>query len=138
MIISRKQEKNQIDGLRKRGIGVSKTEDKLANELRKRNVPYKRQERIGRYRVDFCIPKSIVIDIQGPYHERFQQSAWDEKRLAYLEGRHIRVYVFSASEVYRSPGKYAELIAKEYKKVRCRRKRHTSFSATYAVSPNPS
>jgi very-short-patch-repair endonuclease len=57
MTISRKQEKNQIDGLRKRGIGVSKTEDKLADELRKRNVPYKRQERIGRYRVDFYIPQ---------------------------------------------------------------------------------
>jgi very-short-patch-repair endonuclease len=118
MMISRKQEKSQIDLLRKMGIGVSRTEDKLANELRKRNVPYKRQERIGRYRVDFYIPRSIVIDVQGPYHERFQQSVWDVKRLAYLEGRHIRVYVFSASEVYRSPGKYAELIANEYKKMR--------------------
>lgn len=118
MMISEEQEKKLIAELRKKGAGVSRTEDKLAKELRKRNVPYKRQVRIGRYRVDFYIPKSIVIDIQGPYHDEFRQSVWDVKRLAHLEGRHIRVYVFSASEVYRSPGKYAELIASEHKKLR--------------------
>jgi biotin operon repressor len=35
MTISRKAEKKQIEKLRKRGIGISKTEDKPAEELRK-------------------------------------------------------------------------------------------------------
>lgn len=121
-MLSEKQEKELIQGLRSRGIGVSKTEDKLAEELRKRNVPYERQVRLGRYRVDFYIPQSIVIDVRGPHHQKFQQSAWDTKRSTYLESRKIRVYVFSASEVYRNTGEYAELIAREYRKLKAEEK----------------
>jgi very-short-patch-repair endonuclease len=101
-MISEKQEKKLIEELRKKRVSFSKTEDKLASELRKRDVPFKRQERIGRYRVDFYIPQSIFIDVRGPHHEEFQQSVWDVKRLAYLERRSMRVYVFSAAEVYKA------------------------------------
>ena len=116
-MISKKEEKKLIDGLRKRGIGVSRTEDKLAEEMRKRKLPYKRQVRMGGYRVDFYIPDMIIIDIQGPHHEEFPQSGRDIKRLDYLRSRGLRVYVFSSSEVYMSPGKYAGLIATEFKKL---------------------
>jgi len=107
-----------MEKLRKKGIGISKTEDKLADELRKRKVPYQRQVKIGVYRIDFFIPQLIVIDIKGPHHDEFRQSVWDIKRSAYLEGRGLRIYSFSSSEVYKSPGKYAELIASEYKKLK--------------------
>ena len=116
-MISKKEEKKLIDGLRKKGIGVSRTEDKLAEEMRKRKLPYKRQVRMGSYRVDFYIPDVIIIDIQGPHHEEFPQSGRDIKRLDYLRSRGLRVYVFSSSEVYTSPGKYAGLIAIEYKRL---------------------
>ena len=116
-MISKKEEKKLIDGLRKKGIGVSRTEDKLAEEMRKRNLPYRRQVRMGSYRVDFYIPDVIIIDIQGPHHEEFPQSGRDIKRLDYLRSRGLRVYVFSSSEVYTSPGKYAGLIATEYKRL---------------------
>ena len=117
MTLSRKEEKKQIEKLRKRGVGISKTEDKLAVELRKKKLPYRRQVRIGAYLVDFFIPDSIVIDIQGPHHEEFPQSARDIKRLDYLRNMGYRVYVFSSSEIYTSPGKYAQLIAAEFAKL---------------------
>jgi len=117
MTLSRKEEKKQIERLRKRGVGVSKTEDKLAVELRKKGLPYRRQVRIGAYLVDFFIPDLIVIDIQGPHHEEFPQSARDIKRLDYLRNMGYRVYVFSSSEVYASPGRYAQLIAVEFAKL---------------------
>jgi len=117
-MISRKEEKKSIETLRKKGIAVSRTEDKLAKELRKRNLPYKRQVKMGAYIVDFYIPDVIVVDIQGPHHEMFPQSARDIKRLEYLRGRGLRVYVFSSSEVYKSPGKYAGLIATEYTRLK--------------------
>lgn len=104
-------------GPRREGARVSKTEDKLAEELKKRNLPYKRQIKIGIYRVDFYIPPLIVIDIYGPHHEEFLQTAWDDKRLAYLRSRGLRVYIFSASEVYKSPRKYAGIIAAEYRRL---------------------
>jgi very-short-patch-repair endonuclease len=80
-------------------------------------VPYQRQAKIGVYRIDFYIAPSIIIDIKGPHHDKLQQSLWDVKRLAYLERRGMTVYTFSSSEVYRSPGRYAQLIASEYKKL---------------------
>jgi very-short-patch-repair endonuclease len=73
--------------------------------------------KIGAYRVDFLVPRLIVIDIQGPHHEKFPQSARDIKRLDYLRNVGYRVYVFSSSEVYKSPGKYAQLIAAEFAKL---------------------
>lgn len=118
MSLSEKEEKKFIETLRKKGIGVSKTEDKLALEMRKRNLPYQRQVRFGAYRVDFFIPDSIIIDIQGPHHESFPQSGRDIKRLDYLRNKGFRIYVFSSSEVYQSPGKYARLIAVEFDKLK--------------------
>lgn len=117
MSLSEKEEKKFIKTLREKGIGVSRTEDKLAEELRKRSLPYQRQVKFGAYRVDFFIPDSIIIDIQGPHHESFPQSGRDIKRLDYLRSRGFRVYVFYSSEVYQSPGKYARLIAVEFAKL---------------------
>jgi very-short-patch-repair endonuclease len=117
MVLSKKAEKKQVERLRKRGIGISKTEDKFAEELRKKRLPYKRQVKIGVYRVDFFIPRFIVVDIQGPHHEKFPQSGRDIKRLDYLRNIGYRVYVFSSSEVYKSPGKCAQLIATEFAKL---------------------
>ena len=117
MTLSRKEERKEVERLRKRGVGISTTEDKLAVELRKKKLPYRRQVHIGAYLVDFFIPDSIVIDIQGPHHEEFPQSARDIKRLDYLRDMGYRVYVFSSSEVYKSPGRYAQLIAAEFAKL---------------------
>lgn len=117
MSLSPKEEKKFIERLRKKGVGVSKTEDKLAAELRKKNLPYQRQVKFGAYRVDFFIPDSIVVDVQGPHHDAFPQSGRDIKRLDYLRQKGFRVYVFSSSEVYQSPGKYAQLIAVEFAKM---------------------
>ncbi|MEM4703736.1 MAG: DUF559 domain-containing protein [Candidatus Bathyarchaeia archaeon] len=103
---------------RKRQLKISKTEDKLAAELNKRKVNYKRQVRIGRYVVDFLIPPSIVVDVEGPYHNEVPRVWRDEKRKAYLEKRNYQVYEFSAGEVYCNPWKYAELIATESKKLK--------------------
>lgn len=111
------EEKKFIKKLKRKGIGISKTEDKLAKELTEKRVPYQRQVKIGIYRVDFFISPSIVIDIKGPHHDEFQQSLWDMKRKSYLESQNLRVYEFSSEEVDKSPKKYAEPMASEYKKL---------------------
>ena len=116
MMISEKEERELIGKLRKKGTGVSKTEDRLARELRKRRLPYKRQERIGIYRVDFYIPPLFIIEVEGPYHGWIQRSAWDARRREYLQGRGFQVYIFSSSEVYKDPAGTAEAIAREYRK----------------------
>jgi very-short-patch-repair endonuclease len=115
-MISEKEERDLIDKLREKGTGVSKTEDRLARELRKKRLPYKRQERIGIYRVDFYIPPLLIVEVEGPYHEWIQRSAWDARRKEYLRGRGFRVYIFPSSEVYKDPAGIAEVIASEYRK----------------------
>lgn len=69
VMIPKKEEKEFIEGLRKRHIGISKTEDKFAIELRKRKVAFRRQVKMGIYRVDFYVPPSIVVEIEGLCHE---------------------------------------------------------------------
>ena len=102
---------------RKRKLMVSRTEDRLAAELSRKKVPFQRQFRIGKYVVDFLVPPSIVVDVEGPHHNRIPQAWRDEKRRAYLEKRSYRLYEFSATEVYDSPWKYAELLAAELKRL---------------------
>ena len=118
VMIPKKEEKEFIEGLRKRHMGISKTEDKFAIELRKRKVAYRRQVKMGIYRVDFYVPPSIVVEIEGLCHEESWQAAWDRKRLAYLERLGLRVYNLPASDVYKSPREYAGLIANEHKRLR--------------------
>jgi len=125
-MLSKKDEKQLIQDLRKRGIGVSRTEDMLAEELRKKKLPYQRQVRIGMYRVDFYIPPSIVIDVEGPHHEEFSQSLRDIKRRERLESKGYHQYVFSAQEVYENPRRYAELIASEYEKLSMKNTQETA------------
>jgi very-short-patch-repair endonuclease len=103
---------------RKQKLTVSKTEDKLAAELSRKKVPFQRQFRIGKYVVDFLVPPSIVVDVEGPHHNRVPQAWRDEKRRAYLVRRSYRLYEFSAAEVYASPWKYAELLAAELKRLK--------------------
>lgn len=96
---------------------ISKTEDKLAAALSRKRVPFRRQVQIGKYVVDFLIPPSIVVDVEGPHHNRIPQAWRDEKRRAYLEKRSYRLYEFSAAEIYAHPWKYAELLAAECKRL---------------------
>ena len=114
---SGESDEQTVKRLRKRGIGVSRTEDRLACALRKQKIPFRRQVKIGIYRVDFLVPEWIVVDVFGPHHDGLRQTGWDESRRMYLERKGYRVYIFPASEVYDNPSECAAVIAREYKKL---------------------
>jgi very-short-patch-repair endonuclease len=103
--------------MRRKGILVSKSEDRLAGALAKKRVPFHRQVKIGIYRVDFLVPDKIVVDVFGPHHDGLRQTGWDESRRMYLERKGYRMYIFSASEAYNNPSECADVIAREYRKL---------------------
>lgn len=61
---------------------------------------FRRQHIIGDYIVDFaCLDKKLVIEIDGEYHNEYEQQIDDAQRTAWLEGKGFRVLRFLNSEV---------------------------------------
>jgi len=46
-------------------------------------IPFKFQYKIGPYKVDYLIDGSLVVELDGPHHNR--QKEYDEKRDKYIE-----------------------------------------------------
>jgi len=50
-------------------------------------VPFRKQHIIGMFIADFfCLPKKLIIEIDGGYHSLPNQIISDEERTQYLEG----------------------------------------------------
>lgn len=61
---------------------------------------FRRQHIIGDYIVDFaCLDKKLVIEIDGEYHNEYEQQIDDAQRKAWLEGKGFRVIRFTNLEV---------------------------------------
>lgn len=61
---------------------------------------FRRQHIIGDYIVDFaCLDKKLVIEIDGEYHNEYEQQIDDAQRTAWLEGKGFRVIRFTNLEV---------------------------------------
>jgi very-short-patch-repair endonuclease len=72
----------------------------LANALRPYHVVLVAQEIIGPYIADFCIyPSRVVIEVDGPSHQRQEQVAYDAQRTAFLETLGFKVLRFTNLEV---------------------------------------
>ncbi len=81
----------------------TRAEKLLWHQLRRKRVGhlrFRRQYRLERYIVDFvCLPKRLVIEIDGPTHE--QTAAGDEARTRWLQAFGYRVMRFSNDDVLR-------------------------------------
>ena len=61
---------------------------------------FRRQHSIGPYIVDFyCPEKRVVIELDGPVHEKDEQKIYDKKRQKYIEAVDIRIVRFQNEEV---------------------------------------
>lgn len=64
-------------------------------------VNFRRQHIIGDYIVDFaCLSKSLVIEIDGGYHDTEQQKQEDANRTEWLEQQGFSVIRFTNDEVF--------------------------------------
>ena len=85
----------------------------LWNLLRKSpdGVHFRRQERHGKYVLDFyCAKAKVCIELDGIAHDMGDRPARDEKRDAWLQGEGIEVMRISATEVLKSPEDIAEAL----------------------------
>ena len=77
------------------------------------NLGYKfrRQHIIGDYIVDFvCLEKMFVIEIDGEYHNEWEQQINDEERTEWLHKRGFHVLRFTNSEVIADPTLFAQKV----------------------------
>jgi very-short-patch-repair endonuclease len=81
-------------------------EEKLWSLLRGRRLirrKFRRQHPIGIYVVDFACPTArLVVEVDGPSHDRADQRAFDQQRTEYLEREGWRVMRFKNEDVYRA------------------------------------
>lgn len=75
---------------------------------------FRRQHIIGTYIVDFCcVPKALVIELDGGYHQLPGQQTSDEERQQWLELQGFTVIRFRNEEVEYEIDKVIEII-KQY------------------------
>ena len=64
------------------------------------NYPFRRQHIIGNFIADFaCLPKKLVIEIDGGYHQLPEQQVSDEERTKWLEEQGFKVIRFTNEEI---------------------------------------
>lgn len=63
-------------------------------------VHFRRQHIIGEYIADFaCLPKRLIIEVDGGYHQLPTQQISDSKRTAWLEKKGFKVVRFTNEEI---------------------------------------
>ena len=63
-------------------------------------VNFRRQHIIGPFIADFvCLPKRLIIEIDGGYHQLPEQVTSDEERTAWLESKGFTVIRFTNEQV---------------------------------------
>lgn len=95
---------------------MTEAERVLWNALRDKlsGIRFRRQHPIGDYIVDFiCLPKRLVIEVDGGYHSEPRQQDDDEVGTANLNNWGYRVIRFSNEEVLFDLNKVIEKIVKQ-------------------------
>jgi very-short-patch-repair endonuclease len=88
-----------------RGLRRAQTpaEKKLWDALRDRRLvklKFRRQHPFGRFVLDaFCVEQQLEVEVDGDWHNRPEQAAYDEERVAFLQANGIKVVRFSNNEV---------------------------------------
>lgn len=91
-----------IDNARENRKNPTEAENALWQSLRNKNIGYKfrRQHLIDRFIVDFvCFEKSLIVEVDGGYHNTPEQKEYDEQRTKSLEELGYHVIRFSNEEV---------------------------------------
>ena len=74
---------------------------------------FRRQHIIGDYIVDFvCLEKKLVVEIDGEYHNEWEQQINDKARTEWLAIKGFRVIRFTNTQVIAAPDKFKEEIVK--------------------------
>jgi len=91
-------------------------EEMLWCHLRNRqllNVKFRRQYSIDRYVVDFYAPEfKLVIELDGPIHQRIDQQDYDRERESHLELFGITILHFNNEELIEDTDKVLGTIKK--------------------------
>ena len=77
-------------------------EDALWKELRNIGcgVRFRRQHPVGDYIADFiCLPKRLVIEVDGDYHNNPEQAEFDKMRTEWLQHKGYHVIRFTNEEI---------------------------------------
>lgn len=62
--------------------------------------PFRRQHIIGPFIADFiCVPRKLILEIDGGYHQLPDQQISDEERTQWLEAKGYKVIRFTNEEV---------------------------------------
>jgi very-short-patch-repair endonuclease len=89
-------------------------EDALWQQLRRRQMcglRFRRQHTISGFVVDFvCLPKQLVIEVDGGVHDMKEQRQYDEERQCILEGLGYHVLRFSNQAVLETMSDVLETI----------------------------
>ncbi len=73
---------------------------KQLRALRIEGFAFRREHKLGRYWADFvCLRRKLIIEIDGPLHERDEAQAHDKKRDAWLTAEGFSVLRFKEAEV---------------------------------------
>jgi leucyl-tRNA synthetase len=96
----------------------TEAEKKLWEELRDKRLgaelKFRRQHPIDAYIVDFiCIPKKLIVEVDGGYHETEEQKAYDEERTKRLNEFGFEVIRFTNEEVLNNTKAVLKTIAKK-------------------------
>ena len=63
-------------------------------------VHFRRQHIVGTFIADFvCLPKKVIIELDGGYHQLPDQQISDQERTEWLEGKGFKVIRFTNDEV---------------------------------------
>ncbi len=74
---------------------------------------FRRQHIIGDYIVDFvCLEKKLVVEIDGEYHNEWEQQINDKARTEWLAIKGFRVIRFKNTQVIAAPDKFKEEVEK--------------------------
>ncbi len=101
-VVELAQEHDAIPG------GWSRAEHSFGKLLKSAHVNYANQVRVGPYVVDFLLPKKIVVEVEGIYHE--DRGEREIQRTNFLEKNGFFVLRIPAGEAHQK--KTAELIKK--------------------------
>lgn len=64
------------------------------------HYPFRRQHIIGNFIADFvCLPKKLIIEIDGGYHQLPEQQISDEERTLWLEQQGFKLIRFTNEEI---------------------------------------
>ena len=81
---------------------------------------FRRQHIIGDYIVDFvCLEKMLVIEIDGEYHNEWEQQINDEERTEWLHKRGFNVIRFTNAEVIAEPTLFAQKVKSALRLLNC-------------------